>query len=136
MDQEFGVGLGLAGGFDVLGVDVGVDVASVSLERQSAPKLFERYGVNATATYVFRPDGHVLARCKGIDAEFAAAVIRSTLVGGSSGVAPPPGRTDEQLERDRLYDEYAALVDEACESERSNVLARVVARLTERLKTA
>ena len=34
--------------------------------------LFARYGVPPEgATYVFRPDGHVLARCRGIDPAFA-----------------------------------------------------------------
>jgi hypothetical protein len=29
------------------------------------------------ATYVFRPDGHVLARCAGIDAHFARQAIEA-----------------------------------------------------------
>jgi len=40
-------------------------------------KLFMRYGVESTATYVFRPDGHVLARCQGIDSGFALAAIEA-----------------------------------------------------------
>ena len=41
--------------------------------------LLERYGVEDTATYVFRPDGHVLARCTGIDAAFARQAIQAVL---------------------------------------------------------
>ena len=42
--------------------------------------LFARYGVPAEgATYVFRPDGHVLARCTGIDGAFAREAIQAVL---------------------------------------------------------
>ena len=40
--------------------------------------LWQRYGVPAEgATYVFRPDGHVLARCTGIDSAFAREAIQA-----------------------------------------------------------
>lgn len=42
--------------------------------------LWQRYGVpREGATYVFRPDGHVLARCTGIDAGFARDSIQAVL---------------------------------------------------------
>src|SRR5688572_2678699 len=42
--------------------------------------LHQRYGVpREGATYVFRPDGHVLARCSAIDAEFAREAIQAVL---------------------------------------------------------
>ncbi len=122
-------------------VSTPVETAFVSLNRDSAPVLFERYGVPDQATYVFRPDGHVLARCRGIDAQFAAASIAGSLE-GSLCAAPdapphdPGGQPSGQLERDRLYDAYAALVDEAHASERDGVMERVKALLIEELKAA
>jgi 3-(3-hydroxy-phenyl)propionate hydroxylase len=42
--------------------------------------LWARYGVpDEGATYVFRPDGHVLARCTGIDGAFARAAMQRVL---------------------------------------------------------
>jgi 3-(3-hydroxy-phenyl)propionate hydroxylase len=42
--------------------------------------LWQRYGVPPEgATYVFRPDGHVLARCAGIDGAFARDAIQAVL---------------------------------------------------------
>jgi 3-(3-hydroxy-phenyl)propionate hydroxylase len=42
--------------------------------------LWQRYGVPPEgATYVFRPDGHVLARCTGIDGAFARDAIQAVL---------------------------------------------------------
>ena len=112
-----------------------VESGVVWLDRDSAPALFERYGVKDQATYVFRPDGHVLARCRGIDPEFAASSIKATLEGNFPAASNAPGTlADGQLERDRLYDAYAALVDQADVSERSRVLARVEALLIDGLK--
>ncbi len=123
-----------------------VPVATLNLARASAPALFARYGVQDTATYVFRPDGHVLARCAGIDAGFATAAIESALGAtaepgaSNSAVAVPPGagqettrRAMDQLEADRLYDALAALLDGTPEAERSRVLARLVVQLADQL---
>jgi 3-(3-hydroxy-phenyl)propionate hydroxylase len=116
--------------------DTGAEVRCLSVEHRSAPALFTRYGVKEAATYVFRPDGHVLARCEGIDPAFATTAIQFALAGGSEECVSGSREDDQQLERDRLYDEYSALVDAAEESGRSTVLARVTALLTDKLKTA
>jgi 3-(3-hydroxy-phenyl)propionate hydroxylase len=47
------------------------------LGRRGHEALFDRYGVEDEATYVFRPDGHVLARRAGIDPRFARDAIDS-----------------------------------------------------------
>lgn len=111
-------------------VHVPVEVAVIAIERDSATALFEAYGVEDTATYVFRPDGHVLARCRGIDPAFAAAAIVAALEGGCpSDATLMQNGTNAQLESDRLYDVLAALVDKAAEPERSRVMARLAALL-------
>ncbi len=123
-----------------------VPVVTLNLVRASAPALFGHYGVQDTATYVFRPDGHVLARCTGIDAGFAAAAIESAL--GKPGepdygnrVTPDPApagpatgsQAMNQLEADRLYDALAALIDGTPEAERNRMLARLVVQLAAQL---
>jgi hypothetical protein len=53
-------------------------IRTVTIERESP--LWDRYGVPGEgATYVFRPDGHVLARCAGIDGAFAREAIQAVL---------------------------------------------------------
>jgi 3-(3-hydroxy-phenyl)propionate hydroxylase len=100
-------------------------------------KLLARYGVRDTATYVFRPDGHVLARCTGIDAQFAAQAIKEVLsyrIHPRRSIAMPsraPGLTQAQI--DRLYDELAALVDATAPAERERTLARLAVELAQRL---
>jgi hypothetical protein len=48
-------------------------------------ELWKRYGVPGEgATYVIRPDGHVLARCTGIDGAFAREAIQTVLDYGRS----------------------------------------------------
>ena len=115
-------------------IETRVETAALSIQCDSAPGLFERYAVAGTATYVFRPDGHILARCQGIDPAFAAAAIESAL-DGTMAPAPYDGASsrDGQLEMDRLYDALAALVDQASEAERSRVLAQVVQQLADRV---
>jgi len=94
--------------------------------------LWKRYGVPAEgATYVFRPDGHVLARCSGIDAVFAGEAIQAVLdyrSGGTSRMSTqdPVAQRMTQPEMDRLYDDLAVLVDHTPGPERERVLARLV----------
>ena len=95
--------------------------------------LFERYGVDDTATYVFRPDGHVLARCKGIDPLFAATAIALALAGGDATRSRAQAAPHRQLEMDRRYDAYAAVVDATAESERPKVLGALVGMLAEQV---
>jgi 3-(3-hydroxy-phenyl)propionate hydroxylase len=99
--------------------------------------LLARYGVKDTATYVFRPDGHVLARCTGIDAKFAQQAIEEVfsyhMNSRTKTAMPPraPGLT--QADIDRLYDELAALVDATAAPERERMLARLAVALAQRL---
>ena len=106
-----------------------VEVATLRVERDSAPALFATYGVRNRATYVFRPDGHVLARCEGIDAQFATDAIASLLAGENAGATQRERAASDQLAMDRLYDAYAERVDGASETERRHVLAEVVSLL-------
>ena len=56
--------------------------------KNESEALFARYGVESAATYVFRPDGHVLARCAGIDPEFAREAIEAVYQYRSRGAQP------------------------------------------------
>jgi hypothetical protein len=98
--------------------------------------LFERYGVEDTATYVFRPDGHVLARCTGIDAAFAREAIAAVFDYRREAVKTEghrPSGAITQAELDRLYDEFSALIDATPEDERERLLARLAVALAEEL---
>ena len=108
----------------------GIEVDTFSLAREAAPALFDRYGITDTATYVFRPDGHVLARCKGIDAAFAAAAIESALCGGVAARGPA-ATLAPVFEMDRRYDAYSAQIDATAEGDRDRALTDLVARLAE-----
>ena len=91
--------------------------------------LLERYGVRDKATYVFRPDGHVLARCEGIDPKFAEDAISAVLSYRNRKKASKARRPDV----DSLYDELAAFVDALPAAERSRALARLAVALAHRL---
>src|SRR4051812_24809308 len=100
--------------------------------------LFERYAVPPEgATYVFRPDGHVLARCTGIDGKFAQLAIDAVLRYKHSDENPRmPARKEgpmTQTESDRLYDAFAELVDQAPPEQRERVLARLCMMLAQRV---
>jgi len=127
----------------------GVEVQTLALLREPAATplralvdasgaLFTRYGVARQATYVFRPDGHVLARCQGIDAVFAREAIAALLDyrGDAAANAPqaaaPSGKLS-LLEIDRLYDVLAELIDRTPREERERALARLAVTLAERL---
>ncbi|HZM36025.1 MAG TPA: FAD-dependent oxidoreductase [Burkholderiales bacterium] len=81
------------------------------------------------ATYVFRPDGHVLARCAGDDPAFARAAIDDAL----SGKRIPPVSKPARPNPDRFFDELAARLDATPAPERERVLARLVVTLADRL---
>ncbi len=133
----------LQGGFSVAwfgGEGPAIEGAqALVVPRRGNEALHARYGVPAEgATYVFRPDAHVLARCGGIDAGFARAAIEALLAyrSGARGSAPAPAPQRGKLTRleiDRLYDQLAALVDDAPAEERARALARVVMTLAEQL---
>lgn len=89
--------------------------------------LFARYGVQGQATYVFRPDGHVLARCAGIDAAFATAAIDRVREGGSAESAK--AAKSLQPDADRLFDRLSRQLDAMAASARAAALAAVVARI-------
>jgi 3-(3-hydroxy-phenyl)propionate hydroxylase len=106
-----------------------------TLQVRDAEALFRRYGVgHEGATYVFRPDGHVLARCRGISGAFARDAIRAAL--GPRPRArperPPPPPTIH--DRDRLYDAFSAYFDAAQDRERA--LARLAVALGRELPSA
>ena len=119
----------------------GLEVQSLEVPRAGHEELCARYGVAGTATYVFRPDGHVLARCAGIDAAFASQSLAAALVGGSAQPAQPaaaaaghtraPGMT--QLEQDRLYDALAEALDATPGEDRERMLARLAISLAQAL---
>jgi hypothetical protein len=89
--------------------------------------LHERYGVEDRATYVFRPDGHVLARCAGIDGAFARAAIEHVL----SYRRPAEVRPAVSLQPacDRLFDTLSAELDAIPAERRAAHLAPAIARL-------
>ena len=89
---------------------------ALCIARAGNDALFERYGVTGRATYVFRPDGHVLARCAGIDAAFARDAIDAVLSYGGNGDANE-GKS-VQPESDRLFDALSALLDARLEKNR------------------
>jgi 3-(3-hydroxy-phenyl)propionate hydroxylase len=111
---------------------------TVYVGRSDNELLFERYGVKESATYVFRPDGHILARCTGIDAAFAEEAIRSVLefrTGERTAMTTSQTASGKltQAEMDRLYDELAALVDATPKESRERVLARLAVALMQQL---
>jgi len=91
--------------------------------------LFARYGVEDKATYVFRPDGHVLARCTGIDAGFAAQALERVTQ------YVPPEQVQEarsqQPASDRLFDRLSAQIEAMPQVRRASALAPVISRIEE-----
>jgi 3-(3-hydroxy-phenyl)propionate hydroxylase len=111
----------------------------IRVPKQGNESLWQRYAVPPEgATYVFRPDGHVLARCTGIDAQFARRAIDAVLNyrivnrGSTSAMKTTAGKLT-QIEIDRLYDALAALMDQTPAGEREKVLARLTIALAERI---
>jgi 3-(3-hydroxy-phenyl)propionate hydroxylase len=113
---------------------------SFSLPREGNETLFQRYGVEDRATYVFRPDGHVLARCTGIDGAFAEDAINAVLdyrIERTEAMSTPatPSAGMSQADMDRLYDELAALVDGTPKEHRERVLARLAVALMQQMES-
>jgi 3-(3-hydroxy-phenyl)propionate hydroxylase len=112
---------------------------TVWLSREKHEALFERYAVPPEgATYVFRPDGHVLARCIGVDAQFAREAIDRVLNYEPSRQRSEPVAANKeapmtQAESDRLYDSFAELVDQTPAADRERVLARACVMLAQRV---
>jgi 3-(3-hydroxy-phenyl)propionate hydroxylase len=137
-DGRFGAGFfveRLQGDFNV--VYFGGGGHGLHVPKEGNESLWERYGVPPEgATYVFRPDGHVLARCVGIDAAFARQAIEAVLdyrIGNrGNAMTINPGRLT-QIEIDRLYDQFTSLADQAAAGEREKILARLAIALVERL---
>jgi 3-(3-hydroxy-phenyl)propionate hydroxylase len=106
------------------------DAKVLSVRRGGHDALFARYGVQERATYVFRPDGHVLARCPGIDGRFARAAIERVLD------YRPPEKPREavsvQPAADRLFDTLSAQLDAMPPEHRAAALAPVMGRIEAR----
>jgi 3-(3-hydroxy-phenyl)propionate hydroxylase len=140
-DGRFGEGFfieRLQGDFSVVYFG-GAGAEGVHVPREGNESLWQRYAVPPEgATYVFRPDGHVLARCVGIDAAFARQAIERVLnyktgLQGSQAAMPSSTEKLTQAEVDRLYDELAGLMDRTPAAEREKVLARLTIALAERV---
>jgi 3-(3-hydroxy-phenyl)propionate hydroxylase len=104
--------------------------AVIQMPHAGHDALFARYGVTEQATYVFRPDGHVLARCPGIDAAFAHKAIARVL----HYAAPKEMKqaVSVQPAADRLFDALSAQLDAMPPEHRAAALAPVMARIEAR----
>ncbi len=99
----------------------------LQLGPESHEALFARYGVEDQATYVFRPDAHVLARCTGIDAAFAESAIHRVL--GYRAARTVPEMHSAQPAADRLFDRLSVQLDAMAPRDRTSALAEVVAAI-------
>jgi 3-(3-hydroxy-phenyl)propionate hydroxylase len=99
----------------------------LQVPRTGHDALFARYGVDGEATYVFRPDGHVLARCAEIDAGFAADAIDR--VRDLRPTQPVKEAKSLQPDADRLFDRLSAQLDAMPAPARAAALATIVARI-------
>jgi 3-(3-hydroxy-phenyl)propionate hydroxylase len=105
-----------------------------TLTVKNSKSLFARYGVPPEgATYVFRPDGHVLARSRGVAGEFALQAVNAVLHYRRGRKAAPPPRPASINDRDRLYDAFADCFDATRAKDRERTLARLIVALGSRL---
>lgn len=113
------------------GPDAGVRTLHVKNNRS----LFARYGVpKEGATYVFRPDGHVLARCRGVAGEFARQAINAVFAYKNRKRKPMTARPPASVnERDRLWDAFSDYFNGSGGKDRERALARLVVALGNRL---
>jgi 3-(3-hydroxy-phenyl)propionate hydroxylase len=101
----------------------------LQVPRAGHDALFTRYGVGDKATYVFRPDGHVLARCTDIDGTFAEKALER--VGKFVASAQVREARSVQPASDRLFDRLSAQLDAIPQVRRASALAPVISRIEE-----
>jgi len=114
-----------------------LDAQTLSVPLEGNEALCARYGATAEgATYVFRPDGHVLARCRGIDPGFAREAVDAVMRFRAGAPRAPVDAPPTIHDRDRLYDEFASLLDRAPRKQREHALAQLAMALAYRLPPA
>lgn len=106
------------------------DAEVLQVPKKGHDALFARYGVEDRATYVLRPDGHVLARCEGIDGAFARAAIEHVF--GYRRPREVREALSQQPAADRLFDTLSAQLDAMPPEHRAAALAPVIGRIEER----
>lgn len=107
-----------------------MDAEVLQVPKKGHEALFARYGVEDRATYVLRPDGHVLARCEGIDGAFARAAIEHVF--GYRRPREVREALSQQPAADRLFDTLSAQLDAMPPEHRAAALAPVIGRIEER----
>ncbi len=114
-----------------------LDVQTISIPLKGNEALCARYGATAQgATYVFRPDGHILARCRGIDPAFAREAIEAVSRFRAGAPRQPVDAPPTIHDRDRLYDEFASVLDGVPRKQREHALAQLAMALAYRLSPA